>query len=92
MGKTLLIYVLIFAIISTMLETEVKRENTSKLLSNLLIMFSGLEIVSIMFILINFIIEITKMVSVILAYKLKDLCTSYRPICSAISLVFYHGF
>ena len=47
MGKTLLTYVLFFVIVSTTLETEVKRENASKLFSNLFIMFSGLPIISI---------------------------------------------
>ena len=71
-----------------MLEIEVKRKNTSKLLSNKLIMFSGLAIISIMFILINFIIASTKKVSIILAYKLQDLCTSYSQCHVPFLLVF----
>ena len=74
MGKTLLIHVLFFVIIIAAQGTEVKRENTSKLLSNLFDMFSGLATVSIMFIFINFIIVCTKKVSIILVYKLQDFC------------------
>ena len=51
MGKKLLIYVLFFVIVSTTLETEVKREYVSRLLSDLFIIFSGLGII---FIFIDF--------------------------------------
>ena len=88
MGKTLLIYVLFSVVVSTTLETEVK-ENTSKLLSNSLIMFSSLTLILIMFIIITFIIICTKKVLVIVAYTLQDFCTTDRPVsCATLKLKF----
>ena len=84
MGKSLLIYVLFFVVVSTTLATEVKLENASKLLPNLIIMFSGLTIISIMFILIDFIYACMHKVSEVLVYKLQDLCTLFRSISCAI--------
>ena len=65
MRKTLLIYVLFFVIVSATQGTVVKRENTSKHLSNLFNMFSGLAIISMMLIFIDFIIVCTQKVSII---------------------------
>ena len=84
MGKTLPIHVSFFVVVSTTLEIEAKRENTSKLLSNLFDMFLGLAVISIMFIFINFITVCNKKVSIFLVYKLQYLCTIYRPMSCAI--------
>ena len=63
MGKTLLISVLFFVIVNTILETEVKRKNASKLLSNLFAMFSDITIISIIFVFMVTIIACTQKVS-----------------------------
>ena len=73
-----------FVIVRTMLETEVKRENASKLLSNLFIMFSGLTIISIMFILNDCIYACMGKVSEVLVYKLKDLCILFMSMACAV--------
>ena len=89
MGKILLIYVLFLVVVSTTLETEVKKEDTSRLWSNLLIMLSSLTIISIMFIISTFIIICSKKVLVIVAYKVQDLFTTYRKmICATLKLKF----
>ena len=84
MGKRLLISVLFFGIVSTTVEIEVKRENASKPLSNLFIIFSGLVIITVTFIFTDFIIVCTGKVSKILVYKLQDLCNTYRSMSCAI--------
>ena len=64
-------------------------ETASKLLSNLLIMFSSLTIVPIMFIIITVIIICTKKVLITVPYKLQYLCTSYRQMpCATVKLIF----
>ena len=84
MNKTLLIYVLLSVIFSATQGTEVERENASKLLSNLFVMFSGLTIISIMLIFNDFIYVCMHKVSKILVYKLQDLYTIYRSMSCAI--------
>ena len=87
MGKMLLIFVLLFVNVSVVQETEGKKENASKLLSNSVIMFSHLTIISVMLILIISIIMHTKRVLIDVAYKLQDLCTTYWPMSCAIILI-----
>ena len=86
MGKTLLISVLFFVIffVSATQGTEVKRENASKLLYDLFIVFSGVAIISIIFVFIEIIIVYTQKVSKTFVYELQDLCTIYRSILCAI--------
>ena len=89
MGKMLLIFVLLFINVSAVQGTEVKKENACILLSNSLIMFSSLTIISVMLILIISIIMHTKKVLIIVAYKLHDLCTTCRPTsCATLKLKF----
>ena len=69
-----------------MLETLVKRDNASKFLSNLFIMFSDLGIMSTMFVFIDFIYVCTYKISKLLVYKLHDLSNIYRSMSCAIFL------
>ena len=56
----------------------VKKEHTYKALLDLSIMFSSLNIALIMFIVFTDIITGTKKVLLTVAYKVQDLCTTYK--------------
>ena len=71
MGKIRLTFVLFIAIIGTTLVTDLKKENVSKLWSNLLIMLLSLISISNMFIIIAVIITCAKKIMVIMEYKYK---------------------
>ena len=82
MSKILLVYVLFFVVANA--TSDMVKKNTSKLLSDLSIMFSSLTIILIMFIVITVIIICTKKVLLIAAYKLWDLSTTYREMCATL--------
>ena len=86
MSKKLLISVLYFVIffVNATQGTEVKRENASKMLSDLFVIFTGLAIIPILFVFIETIIVCTQKVSHILVYILQDVCTLFRSMSCAI--------
>ena len=63
----------------------VNKENASRLLSVSSIMSASLNVILIMFIAITVIITSIKEVLLIMAYKLQDLCTTYRQLLHATS-------
>ena len=80
MGKVLLVYVSFHIAVSTTWETkvkkEVKREYTSKILSNIMLIFLSQILISVMSVIVNIITVIVskKKELIITAYKLKTLC------------------
>ena len=79
MGKILLLYVLYFVVAGAGATADmVKKENASKLLSDLSVTCSSLNIILIMVIFCTVIITGTKRVLSIVGYKLQDLCSTYR--------------
>ena len=84
MGKIVLIYVLFLVVASVTLDM-VNKEKASRLLLDISIICSSLIVVLIMFIAFTVIITSTKEVLLIRAYKLQDLCTTYRQMLCATS-------
>ena len=72
MGKVLLVYVLFLIVVSTAWEIKVKREYTSKILSNVMLISLSQRAISVTAVIVNIIvIACNKKGFIIIVYKVK---------------------